>query len=214
MEKKTFQRAIQIIFLALFILLIIKGRVELWMGVFLLGIVSSFILGRIYCGWFCSINTALIGVTWIKKKLKIKSIKIPKFFTKSWVRYLGLGLFVLVFMFTMITGKKLPVLPIMFVLGILFTFIFPEELWHRYLCPYGTILHLPAKTSKFSMIVDADKCNNCGVCMRVCPAKAVEKFDDHHQIIKNDCLICMECSRKCKQEAISYKKVKEEIASI
>ncbi|MDD4493695.1 MAG: 4Fe-4S binding protein [Eubacteriales bacterium] len=203
--KKTLQRIIQVIILALFIFLIIKGKVQLWMGLLLLGIVASFLLGRIYCGWLCSINTVMIGVTWIKKKLHIKSVKTPSFFKKAWVRYAALGIFVAVFIFTMATGKKLPVLPILFVIGILLTFVFHEELWHRYLCPYGTIMHFPAKASKYRMTIDSDKCNNCGVCVRVCPAKAVEKHEDYHEIHKSDCLVCLECSRKCKQEAISYK---------
>ena len=205
--QKTLQRVIQIIFLALFIFLIIQGKVQLWMGLFLLGIVASFVLGRIYCGWFCSINTAMVGVTWIKKKLHIKSIKVPSLLTKAWVRYVMLGIFVLTFIFVMVTGKQLPVLPIFFMIGMLLTFLFPEELWHRHLCPYGTLLHIPARASKFGMTIDSDNCNNCGVCMRACPAKAVEKYEDHHQIHKNDCIVCMECSRQCKQEAISYKQI-------
>ena len=204
-NNKLFQRIIQTILLIFFLFLIIKGKAQLWMGVFLLGIVSSFLLGRIYCGWFCSINTAMIGVTWMKKKLKIKSVKIPSFLKQIWVRYSALGLFVITFIFIMKTGNKLPVLPILFIIGVLLTFIFPEDLWHRYLCPYGTIIHMPAKFSKYKMTIAPEKCNNCGVCMRVCPSKAVEKHESYHEIHKSDCLVCMECSRKCKQEAISYK---------
>lgn len=175
------------------------------MGLFLLGIVASFLLGRIYCGWFCSINTVLTGVTWIKKRLHIKSMKTPAFLTKTWVRYLALSLFLTAFIFAMITGRKIPVLPVLFGLGLLLTFVFPEELWHRYLCPYGTIISLSASKSKYRMLIDSEKCNNCGVCMRVCPAKAVVKHVHHHEIIKKDCLVCMECSKKCSQNAINYK---------
>lgn len=203
--QKTLQRVIQVIFLALFIFLIIQGKVHLWMGLFLLGIIASFVLGRIDCGWLCSINTAMIGVTWLKNKLRIKNMQIPSLLTKPWVRYAMLGIFVLIFVFTMGTGKKLPVLPIFFVIGILLTFLFPEELWHRYLCPYGTLLHIPARASKFHMTIDPVNCNNCGICMNACPANAVQKYENYHQIHKKDCIVCMECSRKCKQKAIGYK---------
>lgn len=202
--KKILQIIIQIAFLALFIFLFISGKVQLWMGLFLLGVIASFILGRVYCGWACSINTVLRAMTWVKKKLHIKSLKIPCFLKKPWIRYAILGLFAAFFIFTLVTGKKLPVLPILFVISILFTFLFPEELWHRYLCPYGTILNLPARKSMHSMQIDAQKCNNCGKCKRVCPAVAIEKGKESHQINKNDCLVCMECARNCPQNAISY----------
>ena len=202
--KKGLQISIQILFLALFIILLIAGKPQLWMGLFLLGVLASFLFGRVYCGWICSINTILMGVTWLKKKLHIKNRKIPTILTKSWVRYLALGLFAAVFIFTMVSGKKLPVLPILFALGIGLTFFFHEELWHRYLCPYGTIIHFPASKAALYVSIDADKCNNCGACMRVCPSKAVEKLDKHH-IVKADCLVCMDCVTNCKQQAISYK---------
>jgi len=78
----------QIAFLALFIILFVKGKVQLWMGLFLFAIIVSFLLGRVYCGWICPINTVMKGVTWIKKKLHIKNIEISVFLTKPWVRFL------------------------------------------------------------------------------------------------------------------------------
>lgn len=105
--KRSLQIVIQIAFLALFIFLLVKGKAQLWMRIFLLGILGSFLLGRIYCGWFCSINTVLKGVTWIKKKLHMKSLKSPQFLTKPWVRFLAFGLFVTVFIFMYVLLKLL-----------------------------------------------------------------------------------------------------------
>lgn len=206
-SKRNLQLIIQILFLVLFIFFIVKGKAQLWMGIFLFSIAASFLIGRVYCGWVCPINTVMKFVTWVKKKLGIKSIKTPAFFTRPWVRYLALGLFIVAFTFIKVTGKQLPVLPVLFGLGIVLTFFFNQEVWHRYLCPYGTILSLPASKTKHVMYIDPEQCNNCGMCKRVCPAVAVEKGDDNHKIIKSDCLICMECSAKCKRNAISYKRV-------
>lgn len=203
--KKNIQRIVQFFFLALFIILFLNGKVQFWMGLFLLGIAASFLFGRIYCGWICSINTALIGVTWIKEKLHIKSVPVPKLLSNSWVRYLALALFVAILIFTVVTGKKLPVLPALFVIGTMITFIFPEELWHRYLCPYGTMLNLSSAKAKHGMQINEDLCNNCGACRRVCPAKAVEKAERNHTINKSDCLVCMKCQPNCRKNAILYK---------
>lgn len=205
--NRNLQRSIQIAFLALFLFLIATGKVQLWMGLFLFAIFASFLIGRVYCGWICPIHTVMRGITSIKKKLHMKSMKLPLFLTKPWIRFLTLGLFIAIFIFTMITGKKLPVLPAFFTIGIVLTILFPEELWPRYLCPYGTIISIPTSTARHTMHVDQNLCNNCVVCQRVCPAKAVKKGESHREIIKGDCLVCMECSRMCKQNAIKYNRI-------
>lgn len=200
--KKTLQFALRAIFLALFVFLIVNGKVQLWMGLFVPSVLAIFLLGRVYCGWICPINTVMRGLTWIKKKLRIKSVRIPAWLTKPWIRILVLGLFIAVFILTMVSGKKLPVLPVLFAIGVVLTFFFPEELWHRYLCPYGTIMSIPARKSKYTMTIAPELCNSCGMCMRVCPTKTVEKREGNYEILKKDCLVCMECSRVCKQKAI------------
>lgn len=200
-----FQKTIQFIFLAFFVILLFIGKVQLWALLILFGIAASLLLGRIYCGWICPVNTVMKIVTTIKTKLKIKSIKIPSLLENNWIRYSILVLFLSTFAFSMITGKKVPVLPLIFGAGIILTFFFPERLWHRYLCPYGTIMSFPAKISKFSMSIDSSICSNCGVCARTCPSSAISKNNSNHKIIKNECLVCRDCSLKCKKSAIKYK---------
>jgi len=150
------------------------GRIHAWMALFLLSVVASLLIGRVYCGWFCPINTVIKPVTWFKNKMQIKGLNIPTVLEKPVFRYLFLTLFLVVFIFTVKTDKTIPVFPTLAVLGIILTLLFSEELFHRYLCPFGTILSYSGDGSKHSMAVDSDKCNNCGTCMRVCPAKAVE----------------------------------------
>jgi ferredoxin-type protein NapH len=203
--KKFIQLALQAAFLVLFVFLIANGSVQLWMGLFVLSVLAVFLFGRVYCGWICPINTVMKGVAWVKKKLRIKSAGIPAWLTVPWIRISVLALFIAVFIFTMASGKKLPVLPVLFAIGVVLTIFFPEELWHRYLCPYGTIMSIPARKSKYTMNISSELCNSCGMCMRVCPAKAVEKREGYYEILKKDCLVCTECSRVCKQRAISYK---------
>lgn len=199
------QRIVQVAFFALCIVLTATGKAQLFMGLFALSVFASFLFGRIYCGWICPIHTAMSGVSWLKKKLRIKSIKIPAVLTRLWVRLLALGLFVALFIFTMASGKRLPVLPALAGIGAALAFLFPEELWHRYICPYGTIMLFPASKAKHSMRIDPGLCNNCGACEQACPAKAVSKNHNNRAILKGDCLICMRCSEKCKQKAIGYK---------
>ena len=202
--RKLFQKVIQFVILALFILLFLKGKIQAFLILFLLGIAASFLFGRIYCGWNCPIHTVLVGVTRIKRKLHLHNVSIPQFILKSWVRYLMFGLIIAVFIFSLVTGRKLPVFPILFGLGIFLTLIYPEELWHRYVCPYGFMLSLSSSKSLHRIHINEELCNNCGACSRVCPVKAVAKTEVKHQIQKADCLVCMKCADHCKQDAIRY----------
>lgn len=103
----------------------------------------------------------------------------------------------------MVTGQKLPVLPSLFVLSVVLTFFFPKAFWHRYLCPYGTIMHFTAKKSARYMTINPEFCNNCSLCARVCPTNSIVK-NEKHQIIKAECLVYLECERVCQLDAIGY----------
>lgn len=203
--KKYMKKIVQIFFLGLFVFLIVTNRPQLWMGLFLIGIIGSFFFGRFYCGWICSINTIMDIVTSFKKKHGIKNKEIPQAIKNPFVRW---GLLVLLFItsiFVMVTGKELPILHILFLLGILFTFFFHEELWHKFLCPYGGILNQSSKATKKGMTVNPKVCDNCGDCVESCPALAIEKNSKTHFINKTDCLVCMRCFKTCKPKAISYR---------
>lgn len=202
--NRILQATIQTVFLLLFFILISIGKIQLWMGLFILGFIAATWFGRLYCGWICPINTAMTFIARLKIKLHIKSNIIPNILLNSWIKYIALAAFFAAFLISFVSGARLPVLPILFTLGVITTIFYPPDLWHRVLCPFGTILSFPAKLSRHSIRIEQDKCNDCGLCYRVCPAKSVKRLEDSHQIIKNECLVCMECSRKCKKNAIMY----------
>jgi len=204
--KKVTQRSIQVLFLALFVVLAVVGKIQIWMFIFVLSALASLIFSRFYCGWICPINTVLKPVTWAKKKLHIKSFKVPSFLKKTWVRIVMLLVFLGLLAFTLRTGKKLPVLPISVGLGFFLTLFFPEELWHRYLCPYGSILSLPSRKARYGMKIEEEKCISCGKCMKVCPAVAIAKEEKKFSITTNDCLVCRACVEACPVDAIAYHK--------
>lgn len=204
MKKRIFQRIIQVLFLALFIILLAKGKVQLWMAIFVGSTLLALLFSRFYCGWLCPINTVLRPIAWMKKKLHIKSLKTPAFFKNGVIRILMLLGFFTAMVMVFRTGKRLPVLPALVLLGVVLSLFFEEELWHHWLCPYGTILSLPARFAKKSMVIDASMCTNCNRCMKACPSGAIVK-EEKHRIIKRECLVCHECERVCTKGAISYK---------
>jgi len=202
--KKIIQRSVQIITLALFILLLAKGKAQLWMAIFVASTLLALLFSRFYCGWLCPINTVIRPISWVKKQLKIRRKAMPAWIESDVLRFIVLVLFLATMGFVFKTGKKLPVLPALLGLGVLISIFFDEALWHRHLCPYGTILSVPGRFSKKSMVIDEALCNNCTRCARVCPSAAIVK-EEKHQITKRECLVCHECERVCTKGAIEYR---------
>ena len=202
--RKTIQNVIRIIFLVVFAGLIFAGKIQIWMAIFLAGVLASFLLGRVYCGWICPINTVMSTMTRMKKKMKIKDRPTPAWIRNPWTRYVVMALFIGLAVFANVSKRPIPVLPALFAIGILLTLFYPELLWHRYLCPYGTILHYPAKLARNQMQINPSACNNCGICAKVCPTTTISNIDNQFRIEKSECLVCFACQDNCRKDAIHY----------
>lgn len=198
------RKVIQILTLILFIVLIVLGKTQIWMLIFLGSVLLSTIFGRFYCGYICPINTGMEIVDYQAKKTKRSRLKTPKIFLNSIIRYIILALFIATLVFVLISGKQLPALPILFAAGIIITIFFLPEFWHRYLCPYGALFSIFSKFNKFTYKVNNENCIKCGQCVRICPAASYQWQDknDYPLIIKNECLKCAQCVEICPTKTI------------
>lgn len=217
---KTLQIISQVLLLAVFIGLAAAGKIQIWMAIFLGSLVLSAFFGRFYCGWICPIRTIQRPLTFIKKKLKLKDYPGPRFLRNTTVRSIVLALFLITMAFVLISGRRLPVLPALLGIGVLISILFSERLWHRWLCPYGALLAIPAGRSKKNLHISQSDCISCGACDRACPAEAIQvhsadiqdtalnekqkKVGKIYSINASECLLCLECDRKCPTKTIQY----------
>jgi len=204
--KIIFMYIVEILFFVLFFVLLKNHILMKWMFVFIAGLLLSPLIGRFYCGWVCPINTIFKPINYIYKKLGIKRFKTPKFLSSEIVRYILLFAFIALFISTKILKIKLNIL--LYVIGVatLITLFFEEELWHKKLCPYGSLLSAGERISPLKLKINEDKCIGCGLCQTVCPTNTIITMDNNkRKIITKECLMCFECQTVCPVDAISLK---------
>lgn len=197
--------AVQVLFLAVGIALLLAGKLQLWFAVFAVGVLVSPFIGRVYCGWACPMNTLFRPVAWFYKKTGLKRIQIS--WTKKiyLLRFLPLALFVAVMIITRRSQLPVPVLALITVLSFVVTLFFEEAVWHNLMCPFGTILSLTAKKTLRTYRVEPSGCIACGKCQKACPVHAIDTLEDGTRFIrKNDCISCGECVTACPVHVISW----------
>ncbi len=202
-----FMYASEIAFLALFFYLFKDHILIKWIFIFAAGLVASLFFSRFYCGWVCPIGTTFKIVNFVYKILGIKKLRSPKWIQNNVVRFTFLVLFIGVFVWTKMMKIKLDV--ILYAIGIanLVNLFFDEELWHKYMCPYGALLSIFSRKPALKIQIDKSKCVGCGLCQQVCPNNTiVTKENKKREIVVPECLTCFECVRVCPTKAIKYKK--------
>ena len=57
----------------------------------------------------------------------------------------------------------------------------------------------------FPLILKAQKCIGCGICIEICPSKAIKLEDQQAWVDEEKCNKCLKCLHKCPILDYSYK---------
>lgn len=74
----------------------------------------------------------------------------------------------------------------------------------RYGCPYGGFLRIAARAAPVRVIVDWDRCNQCGLCTAACTAgvRVHDEVRAFRMVTSQDCVRSLDCVAACPQQAL------------
>jgi len=211
-----------------------RGFIQSWMGVALVfGVIASTLfIGRQWCSHLCPIGGSMeLGSRVMPKWLKLDFSRVPAphFRYGYLLVYLvapaiGIGslccnycnfatvprmagaAFSMADMSYFLRTAGLINLGLVIVLGFMSR---GGRAYCNLICPIGALDALGNWAGrKFGrrVSIDADACNGCGACAKVCPAWAIEEKDGLARVDQLSCMPCRECESVCAKEAISYGK--------
>lgn len=155
---------------------------------FLLPLIFTLFFGRTFCAGVCPLGA-------IQDVVILRPVKIP-----SWLKhplsllpyiYLGAAVLFAATGSAFIICEYDPFIAFfrrsgslnMLILGVCFLLIgmFIGRPYCRFLCPYGAILNLCSRGSKWHVNISSGECIQCRLCEDACPFSAIEKPTEEHE---------------------------------
>ncbi len=191
----------------------------LWYCLVVMTLLSSVILGMVYCGSICPFAGVQEILFHVGRKLKWKELKFSHELTRQ-ARYVKFGVLFVVLTASFIIGNSgaatIEAFLLLFtahasqagwafVVFILILSVFHFRFWCKFLCPIGAFNGLLADKSVYK-IQFGPECGGCGVCDKVCPVGAIQMVEDKPLIDYPECILCNKCVEKCPKEILFFKK--------
>ena len=191
------------------------------MFLFMAFLAISLLVKKSFCSWLCPIGTLSEHLARLGRALFGRTFRLPRWLD---IPLRGLKYLLLAFFLVLIGGMSTAMLTafmqtpygiiadvkmlnffrhmgltaMVIVAVLVLLSLVVENLWCRYLCPYGALMGLASFLSPLKVRRTPALCIDCAKCARACPAGlAVDKLV---QIRSVECTACMACVATCPAE--------------
>ncbi len=207
---------------------------------FAAALVSTAILGRWFCGWGCHWVAVQDATAWALARAGLR----PKPFRSRLLLWLPLALALYMFAWPILyrfavapwvqpdlrwpgftthfttadfwatfPGWAMGI-PFLLVSGVLVVWLLGSKGYCTYGCPYGGFFAPAEELAPFRIVVDHDRCHQCGHCTAVCTSnvRVHEEVRDFGMVVDPGCMKCMDCVGVCPNQALRFGMGKPAIA--
>ncbi|MDR3670445.1 MAG: 4Fe-4S binding protein [Holophaga sp.] len=175
-------------------------------------------LKKAFCSWMCPVGTLGEALWRLGRRLFGRNLALPRWadYPLRALKYLILGFFLLAvgrmdgpmleaflnspynaaadvrmyLFFAHLSGLALGVLVVLAGLSLLV-----QNVWCRYLCPYGALLGLLSLASPLRVTRAKASCIDCGRCTKACPSRI--QVHKAGRVGSDECTACYRCVQAC-----------------
>lgn len=197
-----------------------------------LALLSTALLGRWFCGWGChwvAIQDATAWflarrgirpkpfrsrlLVWMPLALALYMFAWPLFYrfaiapwTRPDLRWPGFTMHVTTADFWATFPGLAMGIPFVLVSGVLVVWLLGTKGYCTYGCPYGGFFAPADELAPMRIVVDHDRCHQCGRCTAACTSnvRVHEEIRDFGMVVDTGCMKCMDCVESCPNEALSF----------
>ncbi len=192
----------------------------MWIGFLILALSAFF--GRFFCGWICPLGTLFHLASFLMRPRKTSQRIRQNLYSRAqtW-KYLILMILLIAAGFgfmqvglldpiALLTrtvtvlvspGMRFGWIIIGFFAVLLLLNAWRPRFWCRYICPQGALLALAARLMPGGIVRDQEKCTDCGLCNRDCPAACSPNTCTRMA----ECFVCWNCIEDCPEGALSWR---------
>jgi ferredoxin-type protein NapH len=206
-KLRRLRQIVQLIFFVLLLILLVRAvarpfQAKGWPLIIFTAVttVLTLVLGRVFCGWVCPVNTVLDRIRFngaLERGEKLSD---------HWrlVKYVLLilivagaigGIFSAELDWMQSSSTVLGMTVIGSMVGIVGMNYLADLFWCRYLCPLGGAVALLSKIAPMRRIVRTH-CNDCSICVDSCALGAIEPIRGFEND-PGECTVCFDCLVAC-----------------